>query len=117
MGAEPFNLRAFPGTIDTRKAEDFCLPSLESRAHWCSPGSRLGALIRTHFGWLGLVCETPATVPRAAPASATTTRLIRKMRTRRCFAGAMAAPAGLEAATPVVLTVGAAAVPTCSAGV
>ena len=33
-------------------------------------------------------------------------------RARRCFAGAITAPAGLEAATPVVLSIGAAAEPT-----
>lgn len=38
--------------------------------------------------------------------------LIRMERARRCFAGAMADPAGLEAATPVVFMNSAAAVPT-----
>jgi len=33
-------------------------------------------------------------------------------RARRCFAGAITAPAGLEAATPVVFSNGAAAEPT-----
>src|SRR5579859_862396 len=37
--------------------------------------------------------------------------LMRMERARRCFAGAIAAPAGLEAATPVVFTNVAAAVP------
>ena len=40
--------------------------------------------------------------------------LIKRDRVRLCFAGAMAAPAGLEAATPVVSTEPAAAVPTGS---
>jgi len=50
-------------------------------------------------------------VPIATPAAASAPTLIRIERTRRCFAGATAAPAGLEAATPVVCTDSAAAVP------
>jgi hypothetical protein len=33
LGAEVFNLRAFPGTINTGKAEEFWMPFLESCAH------------------------------------------------------------------------------------
>jgi len=50
-------------------------------------------------------------VPMATPAPTSAPTLIRMERTRRCFAGATAAPAGLEAATPLGCTDSAAAVP------
>src|SRR5580658_8420580 len=59
---------------------------------------------RTHCGRLGLPCESAATVPTATPAPTTKLSLMRIERTRRCFAGAITAPAGLEAATPVVFS-------------
>src|ERR1035441_1207991 len=65
-------------------------------------------------GWcgrLGLALARATTVPTATPAPAMMPTLIRMERARLCFAGAIAAPAGLEAATPVVFTNVAAAVP------
>jgi hypothetical protein len=48
----------------------------------------------------------------ATAAPTTTLTLIRMERALRCFAEAIAAPEGLEAATPVFFSYGAAAVPT-----
>jgi len=48
----------------------------------------------------------------ATAAPRTILTLIKNERARRCFPGAMAAPAGLDAATPLVFISGAAAVPT-----
>jgi len=52
------------------------------------------------------------TNPRATAAPAIAPTLIKIVRDRFCFAGASAAPAGLDAAKPVVVAVSAAAVPT-----
>src|SRR5258706_15603733 len=51
-------------------------------------------------------------VPIATPAPTKEPTRIRTERTRRCRAGARAAPAGLDAATPVIGSASAAAVPT-----
>jgi hypothetical protein len=51
------------------------------------------------------------TVPSATPPAAINPILSKKDRTWRCFAGAMAVPAGREAAPPAVVAVPAAAVP------
>jgi hypothetical protein len=50
---------------------------------------------------LGLALESATTVPIATPAATINPTLIRIERVRRCFAGAITAPAGLEAATPM----------------
>jgi hypothetical protein len=63
-------------------------------------------------GWLGVACVSATTVPTATQAAATTAKLIRKVRTRRCFAGAIAAPLTRDPEIPVPFTAGAAAVPT-----
>jgi hypothetical protein len=52
------------------------------------------------------------TSPRATAAPAIAPTLIKMVRARFCFAGASAAPAGFDAAKPVVVAVSAAAVPT-----
>ena len=52
------------------------------------------------------------TTPIAMPAPTRRPTLIANERVRLCFAGAIAAPAGLDAATPPGFTYGAAAVPT-----
>ena len=64
------------------------------------------------FGRLGLPLESATTVPTATAAPTITPTLIRIERARRCFAGAITAPAGLDPATPEVFSYGAAAVPT-----
>src|SRR5579872_2731554 len=66
-------------------------------------------------GLLGLPFDRATTVPMAAPPAAIAAILMRNDRTCRCFAGAMAIPAGLEAAPPVVTPDCAAAAPTGSA--
>src|SRR6185312_11939771 len=52
------------------------------------------------------------TVPTATPAPTSNPTRIKIARARRCFAGAITAPAGLEAVTPAAPSGGAAAVPT-----
>src|SRR6476646_2768951 len=56
------------------------------------------------------------TVPSAAPAASAAPILIMSDRVWCCLAGAMATPAGLAAAPPVVGTLSAVAAPTGSAG-
>ena len=69
--------------------------------YYGAPGGLLGlALVKA------IVAAIAAPAPRIAPT------LINKVRVRLCFAGAMAIPAGSEAAFPVVGTGCAAAVPT-----
>ena len=63
-------------------------------------------------GLLGVARVNAATVPTATPARAIALSLITIVRTRRCFAGAIATPAGWDAATPLTLKALAAAVPT-----
>ncbi len=78
----------------------------------CSHSFLLSASLATcSCGRLGLALDSATTVPTATPAPAMAPTLIRMERARLCFAGAIAAPAGLEAATPVVFTDSAAAVP------
>jgi hypothetical protein len=56
----------------------------------------------THFwGWLGLELESATTVPTATHAPMITLSLITKERVLLCFAGAITAPAGREAAIPM----------------
>ena len=62
-------------------------------------------------GRLGLAFESAITVPIATPAPKTAPSLISKDRDWCCFAGAIATPAGLEAAVPDALPISAAAVP------
>ena len=59
----------------------------------------------------GLAAERAATVPRAAPAPTIKPNLINNDRVFRCFGGAIATPAGFEAAPPLTWTGGATAVP------
>ena len=59
----------------------------------------------------GLAAERAATVPRAAPAPTIKPNLINNDRVLRCFGGAIATPAGFEAAPPLTWTGGATAVP------
>jgi hypothetical protein len=63
-------------------------------------------------GRLGLALERPTTVPTATAAPTIRLTLITNERVRRCFAGAITAPAGREAAMPMPFSYGAAAVPT-----
>src|SRR5882724_196325 len=63
-------------------------------------------------GLLGLPCERAIVAPIATPAPTKEPTRIRTERTRRCRAGARAAPAGLDVATPVIGSASAAAVPT-----
>jgi hypothetical protein len=59
-------------------------------------------------GRLGLLLARPTTAPIATAPAAMAPTLISRERTWRCFAGAIAIPAGLDAAPPLV-------VPTCAA--
>jgi hypothetical protein len=63
------------------------------------------------YGRLGLALESATTVPTATAAPTSRPTLITNDRERFCLAGAMAAPAGLEAAIPLAGSDGAAAVP------
>jgi hypothetical protein len=74
--------------------------------------SFMGHSTRDQFGRLGLARESATTVPTATAVPTTILTRIRIARARRCFAGAIAAPTGLEAVTPVTVATGAAAVPT-----
>ena len=56
---------------------------------------------RENFTAAGLAgARVNATVPSATPAPTIALTFITRVRTRRCFAGAMATPAGWDAATP-----------------
>ena len=96
-GTQHFNLRAFARTINARETNDDCL---SARGHYWLLGGRLG-----------LALESAITVPIATPAPKTAPSLISKERDWCCFAGAIATPAGLEAAEPDALPISAAAVP------
>jgi hypothetical protein len=63
------------------------------------------------YGRLGLALDNATTVPMATAAPTINAILIAKVRERFCLAGAIAAPAGLDAATPFAGSDGAAAVP------
>jgi hypothetical protein len=63
------------------------------------------------YGRLGLALDNATTVPIATAAPTIRAILIANVRERFCLAGAMAAPAGLDAATPDAGCDGAAAVP------
>jgi hypothetical protein len=63
------------------------------------------------YGRLGLALDSATTVPMATAAPTSNPTRIASVRERFCFAGAIAAPAGLEAATPLAGSAGAAAVP------
>src|SRR4051812_24805206 len=67
-------------------------------------------------GLPGLPCDNAMVAPTAAPTPTRAPTLIKMDRTRLCLAGATAAPAGREAATPVVSIDSAAAVPRGSCG-
>ena len=66
----------------------------------------------TRYGRLGLAADMPTTAPTATQAPTINPTRMRNDLDRFCFAGATTAPAGLEAATPVGFSYGAAAVPT-----
>jgi hypothetical protein len=51
-------------------------------------------------GRLGLASDKPTTVPTATAAPTISATRMAKVRERFCFAGAIAAPAGLDAAMP-----------------
>src|ERR1700728_3324861 len=76
----------------------------------CCPGGQKPPKVQC--GRAGLPREAAATVPIAMPAPTSNATLISKERVRFCLAGAIAAPAGLDAGTPSGLKYGAAAVPT-----
>ncbi len=59
-------------------------------------------------GLLGVARVKAATVPAAAPAPTIALTRITIVRTRRCLAGAIATPAGWDAATPLTLKASAA---------
>ena len=104
--AQALNLRAFPGAIDSRKADEFRAITLASCTHYRCSRMTDGA-VGTLSTWLaGTGCETAATIPSATPAPRITPTPIRIARTRRCFAGAIAAPAGRDAVTPMAITPG-----------
>ena len=65
-----------------------------------------------HFQLLGVPRVRAITVPMATPPATISPMRMASLRTRRCFAGAIAAPAGREAITPAPSSLGAAAVPT-----
>lgn len=67
--------------------------------------------MRFPYGRLELPSESATTVPTAAAAPMMMPMRIRIRRTRFCFDGAIAAPAGRDPATPVGLVTGPAAVP------
>ena len=62
-------------------------------------------------GLLGLALDRATTVPIATPAPASAPSRINSERERFCFAGAIAAPEGVEAAVPVDFWTSAAAAP------
>jgi hypothetical protein len=68
------------------------------------------------YGRLGLALDNATTVPTATAAPTINAILIANVRDRFCLAGAIAAPAGLDAATPLAGSDGAAAVPSGCAG-
>jgi hypothetical protein len=72
--------------------------------HHDAPSLLRRLLINFQFGRLGLVRESATTVPMATAAPAIMPTLITMERARRCFAGAITAPDGREAATPVVFS-------------
>src|SRR5690242_5404605 len=106
--AERFNLCAFSRSVHPGKADQNRLLTIRwtgidahrNQGDYFAPGG---------FGPLAFV--SAVTVPRATPAPAMTPILIKIERTCRCLAGAIAAPAGREAALPVTLPAWAAAVP------
>jgi len=92
----------FPAPSIPEKLTKFVRPPLRLRCD-C-----IGMLQKTiqcwairQFGRLGLPLESATTVPMATAAPTTTATRIAKERARRCFAGAITAPAGLDAAMPV----------------
>src|SRR5579864_6768648 len=69
--------------------------------HQCAPG-----------GLLDVAAVRPTTVPIATPAPIIAPVRSTRVRVRCCLAGAMATPAGCDAAIPLTLEPSAAAVPT-----
>ena len=114
-GAKTFDLGALAGSIDARETDKPGSPVLEVCGHPLAPNCSLSAL-SVQWGLLELAVDSATTVPMATPAATISPTLIRIERAPFCFAGAMAAPAGLDAGTPVTFSYGAAAVPTGSWG-
>jgi hypothetical protein len=110
--AKSVDLCAFPGTINTGKANKAGSADLSKCIHYSAPRLLPMPFVWCQLGRLGLARESATTVPMATAPPTITPTLIRMERARRCFAGAITAPAGLEAATPVVFSYGAAAEPT-----
>jgi hypothetical protein len=111
--AKTFDLRALAGSIDAGETDKPGSPVLEASGHPLAPNCSLSAL-SVQWGLLELAVDSATTVPMATPAATMRPTLIRIERAPFCFAGAMAAPAGLDAGTPVTFSYGAAAVPTGS---
>jgi len=115
------DLRALTGTIDSGKTHEQRLPLIH--LDWVGHISLLLRYIQPETdcrrldygapgGLLGVPFDKAATVPTATAAPTTAATLIKIVLVRFCFAGAKAAPAGLDTANPVVAVVSAAAVPT-----
>jgi hypothetical protein len=110
--AKSVDLSAFPGTINAGETYEINSADFSECTHCHAPQFALMHLALCQLDRLELEWESATTVPMATAAPTTTPTLIRMERARRCFAGAITAPAGLEAATPVVFSYGAAAEPT-----
>ncbi len=113
-GAETFDLSALACPVDAGKTHQPGWPLVLGCTHALAPNYTLSVFVQC--GLLELAAERATTVPMATPAAAMSPTLIRIERDRFCFAGAIAAPAGLDAGTPVTFSYGAAAVPTGSWG-
>jgi hypothetical protein len=106
--AQFFNLCAFACAVNSGKCDQygFQMSFLEKNM------SRILSQWPGLFGTCpGLAADSPTTVPIAMPAPAKKPSLIKSERICRCFGGAIATPAGLEAAPPLTSTGGATAVP------
>ncbi len=110
-GTQIMDLSALARSIHAGEAYESALTVLRPCLHRRAPNC-LFRLIHCTWGRLGLALESPTTVPTATAAPMIRPTLITNDRVRRCFAGAITAPAGREAAMPMPFSYGATAVPT-----
>jgi hypothetical protein len=89
---QPFDLGAFTGAVDAGESNKYRTQATPSEKH----------IQRGLFGTRpGLAAERAATVPSAAPAPAMNPKRISQERIWCCLGGAIATPAGFEAALPL----------------
>jgi hypothetical protein len=102
-GAKTMDLGAFSCPIHAGEAYESALFVFGVRLHCHAATISQYLDFRALYWWgrLGLASERPTTVPTATAAPISTPTLIIRERVRRCFAGAMTAPAGRDAATPM----------------